>query len=181
MPSMVRIHHLPPAFARSAAESEGCRAKVQRSGRRRTGVVANVRILTSKQLLHFFDCRFTIWTLMATNSAESKVKHEVKKERGRTLLQPLNENKALKLTIRSCATTNFLLDAAPQTTPYLTHGTLRFCIPTMELRYQTPRLLLVTSSGYTQNLENKGKPLKLGQRRRNLATASVRVRTCSFS
>jgi hypothetical protein len=88
---------------------------------------------------------------MATNSAESKVKHEVKKERGRTLLQPLNENKALKLTIRSCATTNFLLDAAPQTTPYFTHGTLRFCIPTMELRYQTPRLLLVTSSGYTQN------------------------------
>jgi hypothetical protein len=29
--------------------------------------------------------------------------------------------------------------------------------------------------------KNKGKSVKSGQRRRNLATASVRVRTCSFS
>ena len=72
------------------------------------------------------------------------------KERGRTLLRPLNENKALKSTIRSCATTNFLLAAAPQTTPYFTHGTLRFCIPTMGVRYQRLRLLPVTSSGYTR-------------------------------
>jgi hypothetical protein len=85
-----------------------------------------------------------------------RAKAVVKKKRGWTLLQPLNENKALKSTIRSCATTNFLLDAAPQTTPYNTHGTLRFCIPTMELRYQRPRPLPVTSSGYMQPLKTKG-------------------------
>ena len=35
-------------------------------------------------------------------------------------------------------------------TPCFTHGTLRFCIPTMRLRYQRPCPLPVTSSGYTQ-------------------------------
>jgi hypothetical protein len=32
-----------------------------------------------------------------------------------------------------------------------------------------------------KTMKNKGKSVKSGQRRRNLATASVRVRTCSFS
>jgi hypothetical protein len=41
-----------------------------------------------------------------------------------------------------------LLDAAPQPAPYFTHGTLRFCIPTMGLNYQTLGTQPVASSGY---------------------------------
>jgi hypothetical protein len=46
--------------------------------------------------------------------------------------------------------------------------------------YHSLDFRLVTTSGYMGKIWKKGK-LNFSQRRKNFATASVRVRTCNFS
>lgn len=67
-------------------------------------------------------------------------------------------------------------------TPDFTHGTLRFCTAMTPLEYLMPTVLPVPSSGD----ENRRPGICFGvghkyQRFKNLATASVRVLTWSFS
>jgi len=159
-----------------------CRAEVPRSGRRRAGATAKLRASTRQAST--FDFRLPIYDLAAGElklQMKSSAKDEEKKKEAGHYSGLSMRTKRLNQHLVAALLRTFCWLRRRIHTPCFTHGTLRFCIPTMRLRYQRPCPLPVTSSGYTQTFENKGKSLKFGQRRRNLATASVRVRTCSFS
>lgn len=81
---------------------------------------------------------------------KSKVKDEVKKKEAGHYSGLSMRTKRLNQRFAVARPRTFCWLRHRRFAPCFTHGTLRFCMPTMGLEYQRTCPLLVTSSGYVQ-------------------------------
>ncbi len=147
----------PAKFLQQRSEDEGCRAEARSAQAGRFKVVTAGCGPASR---HF---RLPIYDLAAGGhklQMKSSAKDEVKKKEAGHYSGLSMRTKRLNQHLVAALLRTFCWLRRRIHTPCFTHGTLRFCIPTMRLRYQRPCPLPVTSSGYTQTFENKGKSLK---------------------